>query len=104
MVHDNCPAGAVIRQRRQLVMKQRQPVFHPRMHPSRSDRIIQRVAACQRPEGGPVSGPEAFDRSLVKLEFGDRPQHKPVMRLAPSLRCRFTSLRWMVEVVEKVQL
>lgn len=69
MIEDDLPARDVIGQQPQLLMKQRQPVLHPRMHAAGGDGFIQRVTTCHGTKGCTVPGAKPFDRRLVKLKL-----------------------------------
>ena len=103
MVEDQPPVPAIVSQQRELFMEQRKPVLHSGMHASRGDRVVQRVAAGQRPESRPIAGTEPLYGCLVQLEFRDRTENQPVLRPAATLRRRVEIANGLQLVAEEIQ-
>ncbi len=103
MIENKLPVRAIVGQQGKLFMKQRQPVFHAGVHPSRRNRIIQRITACHCAKGSAIAGAEPLDRCLVQLEFRYRTKHQPVLRAAASLGRRIEITNGLELVTKKIK-
>ena len=103
VVQNKLPASTVVRQTVQPFMKQRQPVLDTGMHPRRRYGFVKRIAARHGTEGGTITGAEHLDGIGIELEFGNRPQNKPLQPLRPTLRRGVETPDRLKLVTEEIQ-
>ena len=78
---DDCPIlfwAEMVVQGAELLLEQRQPMFHACQPPPVADRLIERIARGGRAEALAVAAAEAFDRLLVEQRFRRGQQRETV--------------------------
>ena len=78
VAHHHVVGGEMVEQRRQLLLEQRQPMFHAGEPPPVADRLIQGIAGRGRAELVAIARAEALDRLLVEQRFRRGEQREAV--------------------------
>ena len=103
MVEDHREPGAIVEQRVEFLVEQRQPVLHAGEALALADRGIERIRAQRRAEALDVIAAEPADRLLAQRDLGDRRQLEALELTDGALAGRIEGADRLQRVAEEVE-
>ena len=101
--HRDIAAAEIVEQRRQPLLEQGQPVFHPGQPPAFADRLVKRVLGGGGAEAFAVAQAEPLDAVLVEQRLACGQQEMAVERSGAHLRGRIERAQGFDLVAEEIE-